>query len=37
LPTSGLALLEFDVEGWDAVRAGAGRLREIATPRAIAG
>jgi phosphohistidine phosphatase len=37
LPTSGLALLEFDVEGWDAVRAGAGRLREIATPRTIAG
>jgi phosphohistidine phosphatase len=37
LPTSGLALLEFDVEGWDAVRPGAGRLREIATPRAIAG
>ena len=37
LPTSGLALLEFDIEGWDAVRAGAGRLREIATPRTIAG
>ena len=35
LPTSGLALLEFDVERWDAVRAGAGRLREVATPRTI--
>jgi phosphohistidine phosphatase len=36
LPTSGLALLELDVERWDAVRAGAGRLREVATPRTIA-
>ena len=36
LPTSGLALFEFDVEGWDAVRAGTGRLREVATPRTIA-
>jgi len=37
LPTSGLALLEFDVEGWDAVRASVGRLREVASPRTIAG
>jgi phosphohistidine phosphatase len=36
LPTSGLALLEFDAKRWDAVRAGAGRLREVATPRTIA-
>ena len=36
LPTAGLALLEFDVERWDAVRAGSGRLREVATPRSIA-
>ena len=36
LPTSGLAQLEFDVERWDAVRAGTGRLREVATPRTIA-
>lgn len=36
LPTSGLAILEFDVERWDAVRAGTGRLREVATPRTIA-
>ena len=36
LPTSGLAVLEFDAEGWDAARAGAGRLREVATPRTIA-
>jgi phosphohistidine phosphatase len=36
LPTSGLAVLEFDVERWDSVRAGAGRLREVATPRTIA-
>ena len=36
LPTSGLALLELDVERWDAARAGAGRLREVATPRTIA-
>jgi phosphohistidine phosphatase len=35
LPTSGLALLEFDVERWDAVREGAGRLREVATPGTI--
>jgi phosphohistidine phosphatase len=35
LPTSGLALLEFDVERWDAVREGAGRVREVATPRTI--
>ena len=37
LPTSGLALLEFDVEGWDGVRASVGRLREVASPRTIAG
>ena len=36
LPTAGLALLEFNVERWDAVRAGTGRLREVATPRTIA-
>jgi phosphohistidine phosphatase len=36
LPTSGLALLEFDVERWHAVREGTGRLREVATPRTIA-
>ena len=36
LPTSGLAVLDTDVERWDAVRAGAGRLREVATPRTIA-
>ena len=36
LPTSGLALLEFNVERWDAVRAGTGLLREVATPRTIA-
>ena len=36
LPTAGLALLEFDVERWDAARAGAGRLREVVTPRTIA-
>jgi phosphohistidine phosphatase len=35
LPTSGLALLEFDVERWDAAREGTGRLREVATPRTI--
>ena len=36
LPTAGLALLQFDVERWDAARAGTGRLREVATPRTIA-
>jgi phosphohistidine phosphatase len=36
LPTSGLARLELDVERWAAVGAGAGRLREVATPRSIA-
>ena len=36
LPTAALALLEFDVERWDTVRAGSGRLREVATPRTIA-
>ena len=36
LPTSGLAVLEFDVEDWDSARAGAGRLREVATPRTVA-
>ena len=35
LPTSGLALLEFDVERWDAAREGTGRLREVASPRSI--
>jgi len=36
LPTSGLALLEFDLERWDAVQEGAGRVREVATPKTIA-
>ncbi|MBW3632864.1 MAG: histidine phosphatase family protein [Chloroflexi bacterium] len=36
LPTSGLAVLEFDVDRWDAARRGTGRLREVATPRTIA-
>ena len=36
LPTAALALVELDVERWDAVRAGSGRLREVATPRTIA-
>ena len=36
LPTSGLALLEFDVEKWDAVQEDAGRLVKVATPRTIA-
>jgi len=36
LPTSGLALLEFDTQRWFAVGAGAGRLRGVATPRTIA-
>jgi phosphohistidine phosphatase len=36
LPTSGLALLEFDVDKWDAVQEGAGRLVKVATPRTIA-
>ena len=35
LPTSGLALLEFDLERWDAVQEGAGRVREVATPKTI--
>jgi phosphohistidine phosphatase len=35
LPTSGLAVLEFDVERWESVRAGGGRLRAVATPRTI--
>jgi phosphohistidine phosphatase len=36
LPTSGLALIEFDVENWDAVREDTGRLVKVATPRTIA-
>jgi phosphohistidine phosphatase len=36
LPTAGLAVLEFDVERWDAARQGSGHLREVATPRTIA-
>jgi len=36
LPTAGLAIVEFDVDRWDAVRQGTGRLREVATPRTIA-
>ena len=36
LPTAGFALLEFDVEHWDAARAGSGRLREVSSPRTIA-
>jgi phosphohistidine phosphatase len=36
LPTSGLAVLEFDVDRWSSIRRGMGRLREVATPRTIA-
>jgi phosphohistidine phosphatase len=36
LPTSGLALLDFDVDRWDAVQKRTGRVREVATPRTIA-
>ena len=36
LPTSGLAVLEFEIDRWDAARRGTGRLREVATPRTIA-
>ena len=36
LPTAGLAVVEFDVEQWDAARQGTGRLREVTTPRTIA-
>jgi phosphohistidine phosphatase len=36
LPTAGLAVLDFDVDSWDAARRGTGLLREIATPRTIA-
>jgi phosphohistidine phosphatase len=36
LPTSGLALIEFDVEKWDAARTDTGRLVKVATPRTIA-
>ena len=35
LPTAGLAVLDFDIDQWDAVRRGTGRLREVATPRTI--
>lgn len=32
-PTGGLAVLDFDVESWDRVRAGAGRLERFVAPR----
>jgi phosphohistidine phosphatase len=35
LPTAGLAHLEFDIDHWDAARAGKGRWRGIATPKTV--
>lgn len=35
LPTAGLAHLEFDVETWDEVRRGSGRLKGITTPKEL--
>ncbi|MBP1858433.1 SixA phosphatase family protein [Rhizobium herbae] len=34
-PTAGLAVIDFDVEGWDEVAAGAGTLERFVTPRLL--
>lgn len=34
-PTAGLAIIDFDVEGWDEVAAGTGCLERFVTPRSL--
>ena len=36
-PTAALAVIDFDVESWSAIRPGSGRLERFETPRAIGG
>jgi phosphohistidine phosphatase len=35
LPTSGLAVLDFDIEDWSEVSFGRGRLMTFVTPRLL--
>lgn len=34
-PTAALAVIDLDIDGWAAIRPGAGRLERFVTPRAI--
>jgi phosphohistidine phosphatase len=34
-PTAGLAVIDFDVDGWDEVAAGSGYLKWFVTPRSV--
>lgn len=34
-PTAGLAVIDFDVEGWDKVAAGTGYLKQFVVPRSV--
>lgn len=34
-PTAGLAVIDFDVDGWDEVAAGTGYLKGFVTPRSV--
>ncbi len=36
LPTSGLVIIEFAVDGWDRLHAQSGRLEHFITPRSLA-
>jgi phosphohistidine phosphatase len=36
-PTAALAVIDFDVKSWSAIRPGSGRLERFVTPRAIGG
>jgi phosphohistidine phosphatase len=34
-PTAGLAIIDFDVDGWDEVAKGSGYLKWFVTPRSV--
>lgn len=36
-PTAALAVIDFDIPNWSALKAGSGRLERFVTPRAIGG
>jgi phosphohistidine phosphatase len=34
-PTAGLAVIDFEAEGWDLIRAGQGKLRTFVSPKTL--
>jgi phosphohistidine phosphatase len=34
-PTAGLAVIDFEAEGWDRIKAGQGKLRAFVTPKGL--